>query len=63
MDIITLAFSGIIFVYPLWKIYERVGLKPYYALLALLPLIGLLLALLPLATLAWPAYGEEEPPK
>ncbi|MCR9257321.1 MAG: hypothetical protein NXI16_14640 [Alphaproteobacteria bacterium] len=63
MDIISLALSGLLFVWPLWKIYERVGMKPYYALLALLPGVGLLLALLPLAVSAWPAYGETEPPK
>lgn len=45
---------GILFVLPLWRIYEKVGLNPSYAFFALIPFAGLPLALGFLAFKDWP---------
>jgi hypothetical protein len=50
---------GILFVLPLWRIYDRVGLNPAYAFLALIPFAGLPLALGLLAFKEWPAGSAE----
>lgn len=46
---------GILFVLPLWRINERVGLNPWSALFALIPYAGLPIALGLLAFKEWPA--------
>jgi hypothetical protein len=45
---------GILFVLPLWRINERVGLNPWNALFALIPYAGLPIALGILAFKDWP---------
>ncbi len=45
---------GILFVLPLWRIFERVGMSPYMSLYALIPFAGLPLALGFLAFREWP---------
>lgn len=49
---------GILFVLPLWRINERVGLNPWFALFALIPYAGLPIALGLLAFRDWPAGSE-----
>jgi|GEM_PF-2888659 len=48
---------GILFVLPLWRIYDRAGLNPAYALFSLIPFAGLPIAMGFLAFKQWPA-GE-----
>lgn len=45
---------GILFVLPLWRIFDRVGLNPATALLALIPFAGLPITLGMLAFKDWP---------
>ena len=45
---------ALLVIYPVWRIYERTGLNPLFALLVFVPGIGWLLALLPLAFMDWP---------
>lgn len=46
--------AGILFVLPLWRICERVGLSPAISLFALIPFAGLPIALGMLAFKNWP---------
>ncbi|KMN77999.1 hypothetical protein VK98_17915 [Chromobacterium sp. LK11] len=46
--------AGLATAYPLWRIFRRVGLPPCYALLALVPVFGMLAALWVLARSKWP---------
>ena len=41
--------------WPLWRTFSRAGLRPYLALVVLIPLVGLVAALGVLAVLRWPA--------
>ena len=51
-------FGALVFhlllVWPLWRVYRRVGLAPGWALLVIIPVFGLALALAPLALQRWP---------
>ena len=49
-------------VWPLVRIYRRVGLAPYWAALALVPVIGLGMALAPLALKRWPLVPASATP-
>lgn len=49
---------GLLVVYPVWRVYERAGLNPLFALLVFFPGIGWMLALLPLAFQDWPNRGR-----
>lgn len=50
---------ALLLIIPLWKIFERVALPPMLSLLALIPMIGLLLALGILAYSQWnPQKGD-----
>lgn len=51
--------AGILFVLPIWRICDRVGLNPSISLLALIPFAGLPIALGMLAFKPWP-NGEEQ---
>ena len=59
---LTAANSSLLFsllvVYPMWRIFARAGLRPALALLAFLPGIGLLAALLILGLQRWPAQAD-----
>lgn len=46
--------AGILFVLPIWRICERVGLNPAISLLALIPVAGLPIALGMVAFKSWP---------
>ena len=48
----------VLLVWPMWRLYRRVGLPPAWALLALVPVFGLGLALAPLAVKRWPLTPE-----
>lgn len=54
--------GGLILVYPLWRIFGRVGLSPYFSLLIFVPLIGGLAVLAVLAFADWPAAPREIAP-
>ena len=56
-----LVVAGILFVLPLWKIYERVGLDPRRSLFALIPVAGVPLALGFLAFMKWPNGARPVP--
>ncbi len=46
--------AGVLFVLPLWRIFERVGLSPQSSFIALIPFAGLPIALGILAFKEWP---------
>ena len=41
--------------WPFWRAYSRAGLRPYLAIVVLVPLVGLVAALGILAVSRWPA--------
>ena len=55
----------VISVYPLMRLYKRVGLSQYYAFLVftwiLIPYSGFVLVALPLAILPWPKFPKAVP--
>ncbi|NHR04943.1 hypothetical protein HA052_07000 [Chromobacterium haemolyticum] len=54
--LVNLVMAVLVTAYPLWRIFKRVGLPPYYALLVLVPVLGMLAALWILARSKWPAF-------
>ncbi len=55
--IFSLAF-GVIILIPLWRIFQRAGLAPALALLALIPVFGAMVVVLILAIARWSPSGE-----
>jgi hypothetical protein len=53
MDVITSFAFGLIVVIPLWRIFERAGMQPALALLALIPAVGLVIVAAILALGRW----------
>ncbi len=51
-------FGALVFhlllIWPMWRLYQRVGLNPVWALPVVIPVLGLALALAPLALQRWP---------
>ena len=41
-----IAISAVLFLYPLWRIFEKAGLKPAWSLLVLMPLGELVVPLI-----------------
>ena len=58
--LLAVSVTSVICVYPLWRIFKRAGLSPWWALLALIPFLGLWLAGVVLAMKAWPNAPEGE---
>lgn len=56
--LMSILFSAILFLFPFWKIYQRVGLNPPMALLVLIPFIGVMVALAVLAFSDWKINKE-----
>ena len=54
--LVDLVMAVLVTAYTLWRIFKRVGLPPYYALLVLVPVLGMLVALWILARSKWPAF-------
>lgn len=54
---IMFALAIVLYVYPIGRILRRIGLSPYWALIALVPLVNLF-GLWVLAFNAWPGRGE-----
>jgi hypothetical protein len=54
----TLPVSFLV-ILPLWRIYDRAGINPLWALLVFLPVVGLFLPLLVLAFARWPKIEGE----
>lgn len=53
--------AGLILVYPVWRILERAGFSPWFALLVFIPLLGPLAVFLMLAFMDWPRAGGGPP--
>lgn len=47
-------FFGLLVIWPYWRIFLRAGLRPWWALLVFVPIIGQPLVLAALALQAWP---------
>lgn len=60
--LILTPLTCLLLLWPLIKLYRRVGLNPWWALLIfaelLIPFAGFTAALLPLATQAWPHFPK-----
>lgn len=48
---------GLVILYPAWRIFVRAGFSPWWSLLVVVPVVGLLAALLVLGLRRWPAEG------
>ncbi|PTU64916.1 hypothetical protein DB032_08285 [Chromobacterium sp. Panama] len=57
---VNVVVIGLMAIYPLWRIFRRVGLPPYYALAVFIPAVGMLLVMLMLANSAWPAFKNNK---
>ncbi len=57
--IFSFAFALVV-VIPLWRIFQRAGMQPALALLALVPWIGLILVALILAIGRWSGSGHAD---
>jgi hypothetical protein len=53
MDGITTLAFALVIVIPLWRIFERAGMQPAISLVALVPVVGLVVAALILAFGQW----------
>jgi hypothetical protein len=63
MGVITSFGFALIVIIPLWRICERAGLQPAVALIALVPVVGLVLVAAILAFAAWhPPAGDLHQP-
>ena len=54
-ELIPTIILGFVLVYPLWRIFSRVGLAPALSLFVFVPLVGGLIVLAVLAFSRWPA--------
>ena len=61
MDVITSFAFAVIVIIPLWRIFERAGLVPAIALIALVPYLGIVLAALILAFSRWSGTRAGDP--
>ncbi|WP_255448608.1 hypothetical protein [Telmatospirillum sp. J64-1] len=52
--------TGLLLVFPLWRIFRRAGLQPIFSLLVFIPGIGFIAVLLMLALSRWPALESGE---
>ncbi len=59
MALIAAIVLTILFVIPLWKIFQRTGLHPAMSLLSLIPLIGPVVATAVLALSEWPSLDKQ----
>ena len=55
---------NVLAVWPLWRVFRRVGLPPTQALLVFVPVLGLVLVIVILAIRAWPLVPRlPKPPR
>jgi len=63
--ILPTLFMCLLLLWPVGRIYRRVGLSPYWALLVFfsipVPFLGLMLVCLPLAVKPWPNFPKAPP--
>ncbi len=50
---------ALLLIFPLWRLHERAGLNPFWALLVFVPAIGVLMVVVHLALARWPSVDEE----
>lgn len=58
----TMTLFNALIVWPLWRIFRRAGLKPYWALAVFVPLVGLALVVGVLGHSRWPLLPERAKP-
>ena len=58
-DAVAFLFQ-VLALWPFWRAFSRAGLRPYLALVVLIPLVGLVAALGVLAMSHWPAAADGE---
>ncbi len=46
-------FFALVIIFPLWKIYEKVGINPFLSLLVFVPFVGISIVLIILAFSKW----------
>ncbi|MBI3420182.1 MAG: hypothetical protein HY053_08630 [Proteobacteria bacterium] len=65
--LLHILIADLLLIWPLMRLYRRVGLSPLWALLifasVLVPISGLLLAALPLTLKKWPNFPDPEKPR
>ena len=59
MDVTTYLIFAALILIPLWKIFDKAGLSPGFALLMLIPYVGQVIVLLILAFDNWPNVGTD----
>ena len=55
-------FAAVIFLYPGWRIFSQAGFPPALSLLVLIPGVGVLIAIIILAFVPWPAHRHAPAP-
>ena len=57
--LIEISLTGLIILWPLWRIFRRAGFHPAWSLLIFLPGLGWLIIYLVLAFRTWPALRTD----
>jgi hypothetical protein len=57
--LINIVVLAVLFLVPLWKIFGKTGMSPWFSLFVLIPALGGLICILILAFARWPATSSE----
>lgn len=59
---VTMTLFNALIAWPLWRIYRRAGLTPWWSLVVFVPMVGVALALGILGHKRWPVLPERTAP-
>jgi len=58
--LINIVVLAVLFLVPLWKIFGKTGMSPWFSLFVLIPGLGSLICILILAFAQWPVRASAE---